>query len=108
MTLTALSPLDNRYTSRLTDLVPCLSHYALIAYRVQIEIEWLRFQSEHPELTHVRAFTDAEHQILKSWINTFDEQQAQRVVAIEKSPITMSNPSNTTSENAWRKHRSPT
>ena len=84
MPLTALSPLDNRYTSRLTDLVPCLSHFALIAYRVQIEIEWLRFQSEHPELIHVRAFTDAEHQMLKSWIDTFDEQQAQRVVAIEK------------------------
>ena len=53
MPLTALSPLDNRYTSRLTDLIPCLSHFALIAYRVQIEIEWLRFQSEHPALTHV-------------------------------------------------------
>ncbi len=83
MTLTALSPLDNRYTNRLQDLAPCLSHFALIAYRVQIEIEWLRFQSERPELTHVRAFTRAEHQILTSWIDTFDEQQAQRVVAIE-------------------------
>ena len=84
MPLTALSPLDNRYTSRLTNLVPCLSHFALIAYRVQIEIEWLRFQSKHPKLAHVRAFTDAEHQMLKSWIDTFDEQQAQRVVAIER------------------------
>ncbi|MDP6041281.1 MAG: adenylosuccinate lyase [Candidatus Latescibacteria bacterium] len=85
MNLTALSPLDNRYTNQLQDLVPYLSHYALIAHRVRIEIEWLRFQSEHPELTHVRTFTQKEQDLLQSWINTFDEQQAERVVEIEKT-----------------------
>jgi len=85
MNLTALSQLDNRYTNQLQDLVPYLSHYALIAHRVRIEIEWLRFQSEHPELTHVRTFTQKEQDLLQSWINTFDEQQAERVVEIEKT-----------------------
>lgn len=85
MSLTALSPLDNRYTHQLQDLVPYLSHYALIAHRVRIEIEWLRFQSEHPELTHVRTFTQKEQDLLLSWIDMFDDQQAKRVVEIEKT-----------------------
>ncbi len=85
MNLTALSPLDNRYASRVQALAPCLSHFALIAYRVQIEIEWLRFQSSRPELAHVRAFTDAENLMLQSWIDGFDERQAERVVAIESA-----------------------
>ena len=85
MNLTALSPLDNRYANRLQALAPCLSHFALIAYRVQIEIEWLRFQSARPELSHVRAFTAAEHRLLQSWIDDFDERRAKRVVAIESA-----------------------
>ena len=84
MTLTALSPLDNRYTNQLQDLIPHLSHYALIAHRVRIEIEWLRFQAKCPELTHVRTFTLQEKDLLQSWIDTFDNRQAERVVEIEK------------------------
>jgi len=84
MYLSAISPLDNRYTSQLTDLVPHLSHYALIFYRVKIEIEWLRFQAQHPEITHVREFTEEENQTLQSWLDTFDETQAERVTQIER------------------------
>lgn len=84
MHLTAISPLDNRYTSQLTDLVPHLSHYALIYYRVKIEIEWLRFQSQHEGITHVRAFTDDESKYLQSVLDNFDETQAKRVTEIER------------------------
>lgn len=84
MPLNAISPLDNRYTSQLTDLVPHLSHFGLIYYRVLIEIEWLRFQSKHPDITHVRAFTAEEDKTLQSWLDNFDEKQAQRVTAIER------------------------
>jgi len=84
MFLNAISPLDNRYTSQLTDLVPHLSHFGLIFYRVQIEIEWLRFQSRQPDLTHVRVFTSKEDDQLQSWLDSFDETQAQRVVEIER------------------------
>jgi adenylosuccinate lyase len=84
MNLNAISPLDNRYTSQLTDLVPHLSHFALIYYRVQIEIEWLRFQSKHPGITHVRTFTPEEDSQLQSWLDDFDEAQAKRVTDIER------------------------
>ncbi|MDA0709101.1 MAG: adenylosuccinate lyase [bacterium] len=84
MFLNAISPLDNRYTSQLTDLVPHLSHYALIYYRVKIEIDWLRFQSQHPGITHVRTFTPDEARLLQSWLDGFDEAQARRVTEIER------------------------
>lgn len=39
--LTALSPLDGRYHSKITDLGPFFSEFALIRYRVWVEIEYL-------------------------------------------------------------------
>ena len=39
-TLSALSPLDGRYASRLSALRPLLSEYALMHRRVQVEVEW--------------------------------------------------------------------
>lgn len=39
--LTALSPLDGRYQSKIADLSPYFSEFALIRYRVWVEIEYL-------------------------------------------------------------------
>ena len=85
MSLTALSPLDNRYAGQLADLADCFSQYTLIAQRVRVEIEWLLFQSERPELAHVRPFTRAECDLLQSWIAAFDDSQAQRISEIERT-----------------------
>ena len=38
--LTALSPLDGRYASRMAALRPLLSEFGLMHRRVQVEIEW--------------------------------------------------------------------
>ena len=39
--LTAISPADGRYRSKLTDLAPLVSEFGLIRYRVHVECEWL-------------------------------------------------------------------
>ena len=39
-TLTAVSPLDGRYRSRASALAPIVSEYALMRYRVRIEVAW--------------------------------------------------------------------
>ena len=38
--LTAISPIDGRYRSKVEELVPYFSEYALIKYRVRVEIEY--------------------------------------------------------------------
>ena len=38
--LTALSPLDGRYASRMAALRPLLSEFGLMHRRVQVEVEW--------------------------------------------------------------------
>ena len=38
-----ISPLDNRYASKITDVINCFSEYALIKNRFLIEIDWIIF-----------------------------------------------------------------
>ncbi len=85
MSLKALSPLDGRYLSQVDDLADYLSEYALARYRVQVEVEWLILMAERSEIAHVRPFTEAEQQLLRSWIAEFDEQQARRILQIEQT-----------------------
>jgi adenylosuccinate lyase len=40
--LTALSPLDGRYAGQGHDLRPYFSNYALMKYRVFVEISWFK------------------------------------------------------------------
>lgn len=41
--LTALSPLDGRYWGKVKDLAPFMSEYALIYYRVLVEVMFSNF-----------------------------------------------------------------
>ena len=55
-TLLALSPLDGRYGGQTADLRQYYSEYALIRYRVRVEIEWLVFVLQRLGLTTLGAF----------------------------------------------------
>lgn len=83
MSLTAISPLDGRYAAQMHVLAEYFSEWALIRYRVMVEIEWLIAMSERPEISHVRALTAAETGMLRAWVSAFDVQAAQRVKEIE-------------------------
>ncbi len=59
------------------------SEYALIRYRVQVEVEWLRLMAEHAQIPVVRPLTDDENTRLSALVTDFDEAEASRVKAIE-------------------------
>jgi adenylosuccinate lyase len=61
--LTAISPLDGRYRSKVQDLAPFVSEYALIKFRTEIEINYLLALSDAGV---ARKFTDDEKQKLQS------------------------------------------
>ena len=81
--LHALSPLDGRYAEKTAALRPFLSEWALMKYRLMVEIRWLLALSEAADLTHVRQFSAAEKRLLASLDADFDDCAARRIKDIE-------------------------
>ena len=85
MTIRAITPLDGRYAAQLGGLADCLSEWALIKRRVQVEVEWLLEMALRDEIADMRALTGAEQAQLRSLIDDFDDDAATRVKQIERS-----------------------
>jgi adenylosuccinate lyase len=81
--LTALSPLDGRYGGKTAVLRDFFSEYALIRYRVIVEIEWLKALAAAPAIAEVPAFSAEAITILDSIADDFSVADAERVKAIE-------------------------
>ena len=81
--LTALSPLDGRYGSKTAVLRDFFSEYALIKYRVIVEIEWLKALANEPAIAEVPAFSAAAITLLDGISDHFSVADAERVKAIE-------------------------
>lgn len=85
MTLTAISPIDGRYASKVDALRPIFSEYGLIRFRVEVEVRWLQALAAEAKISEVPAFSDAANQLLNSIISDFSEADAQAVKDIEKT-----------------------
>lgn len=81
--LTALSPLDGRYSAKVADLRPYFSEFALIRYRVQLEIEWLKTLSNATGIAEVPPFSPATIAQLDALATNFSEADAESVKFIE-------------------------
>ncbi len=85
MSLKSISAIDGRYAAATAPLSEFLSEYALIKYRVLVEVRWLLALSESPAIPEVRTFTSDETAFLHSIADSFGEPDAERVKAIEKT-----------------------
>ena len=81
--LTALSPLDGRYGGKTAILRDFFSEYALIKYRVIVEIEWLKALAAEPAVAEVPAFSAEAIALLDGLADRFSVADAERVKAIE-------------------------
>ncbi len=81
--LTAVSPIDGRYRSKTKDLASYFSEYALIKYRVRVEIEYFITLCELP-LPQLKSFDHSLFERLRNIYRNFSEADAQRVKDIEK------------------------
>lgn len=81
--LTAISPIDGRYRGKTEPLANYFSEYALIRYRVRVEIEYFITLCELP-LPQLASFDHALFERLRDIYRQFDENEAQRVKDIEK------------------------
>ncbi|HXD06746.1 MAG TPA: adenylosuccinate lyase [Burkholderiaceae bacterium] len=82
--LTALSPLDGRYASKVDALRPLLSEFGLMHARVKVEIEWFIALSDLG-LAEFPALSQADRGWLRELVASFDEPAAQAIKDIEKT-----------------------
>ncbi|MBR3477905.1 MAG: adenylosuccinate lyase [Bacteroidaceae bacterium] len=78
--LTAVSPIDGRYRGKTDCLAPYFSEYALIKYRVRVEIEYFIALTSFLKIFDVQKVATN----LRAIYENFSEADAQRVKDIEK------------------------
>ena len=82
--LTAISPIDGRYRSKTEPLARYFSEFALIKYRVRVEIEYFITLVELP-LPQLATFPHDKLDTLRDIYRLFDEEAATRVKTIEQT-----------------------
>ncbi|MEO6977570.1 MAG: adenylosuccinate lyase, partial [Mucilaginibacter sp.] len=81
--LSAISPIDGRYRNTTAELAAYFSEYALIKYRVFVEIEYFIALCEHP-LPQLQKFDKNVAKKLRDIVKNFSEADAASIKEIEK------------------------
>jgi adenylosuccinate lyase len=82
--LTAISPIDGRYASKTKDLQSFFSEFALIKYRVFVEVQYFIALVNQP-LPQLVDFPKEKLDALVRLSNSFDLEGAERIKAIERT-----------------------
>ncbi|MCO6358211.1 adenylosuccinate lyase [Roseivirga pacifica] len=83
-TLSAISPVDGRYRRVTKDLGAYFSEYALIKYRVEVEVEYFIALCEIP-LEQLKGVSEDKFPSLRAIYENFSEADAQSIKEIEKT-----------------------
>ncbi len=81
--LLAVSPIDGRYQRRTRTLQAYFSEFALIRYRVRVEIEWYLSLASNPEVDALGPISAATARKLRALYTSFSLADARRVKALE-------------------------
>ena len=82
--LTAISPVDGRYRSKVSELAPYFSEFGLIKYRVLVEVEYFIFLAEQK----VGAMKNVDASVfpkLRAIVEHFSEEDAEEIKTIERT-----------------------
>jgi len=82
--LTAISPIDGRYRDKVEKLAEYFSEYALIKYRVMVEIEYFLALTDL-DISVLKDFPKKKSQELRNIYVKFTEKDAQKIKDIEKT-----------------------
>lgn len=83
--LTALSPVDGRYGSKVDALRPIFSEYGLIRARVIVEVRWLQKLAAHEGIPEVPAFSKEANAFLDKLVAEFSESDAEWIKTTERT-----------------------
>lgn len=87
MTLTALnaiSPIDGRYMNKTRALSPYFSEFALIFYRLTVEIRWLESLAANTAIAEVPPLDQKAKDFLNEILAQFNEEEAIKIKEFEK------------------------
>ena len=82
-TLTAISPIDGRYASKVDALRPIASEFGLMRARVEVELAWIKSLASHPQIDEVAPFSAQAIAEIDAIVTHFSEDDGQRVKKIE-------------------------
>ena len=83
--ITAISPIDGRYASKVSELTECFSEYALVRNRVRVEVLWLMALCAETGISECRELTTEEKTLLIGIVEDFTPQEAEKVKEIERT-----------------------
>ncbi len=81
--ITAISPIDGRYASKVTELEECFSEYALLKNRVKVEVMWLITLCAEAGIPECRNLTADEEAKLRQIVADFTPEEAEKIKKIE-------------------------
>jgi adenylosuccinate lyase len=84
-TLRAISPADGRYADKVNGLCDIFSEYGLIRYRVLVEVRWLQFLADEPEIAELGPLSSAMKDVLNNIVDEFSPDDAERIKSIKTS-----------------------
>lgn len=80
--LTAISPIDGRYSNKTKELTDFFSEFSLIKYRIHVEVQYFIALCEIP-LPPLKDVPKEQLEAMLSIVDRFNIQQAERIKAIE-------------------------
>jgi adenylosuccinate lyase len=83
--LTALSPVDGRYASKVDALRPYFSEFGLIHARVEVEVRWLQCLAAHPGVPEVPEFSHEAMAFLDKLVADFSLSDAESIKTTERT-----------------------
>ncbi|MBO7165909.1 MAG: adenylosuccinate lyase [Kiritimatiellae bacterium] len=84
-TLLAISPLDGRYSSKVSEFGEVFSEYGLVKRRIAVECAWLAALCSNAEIPEAASLTEEESKILGDIAEKFSVEDASRVKEIERT-----------------------
>ena len=83
--ITAISPIDGRYASKVAELTDAFSEHALIRNRVWVEVLWLKALCTEAGIAECRALSVEETAQLDAIVSEFSVEEAEKVKTIERT-----------------------
>ncbi|MEE2821247.1 MAG: adenylosuccinate lyase [Pseudomonadota bacterium] len=82
-TLTAISPIDGRYASKVDALRPIASEFGLMRARIEVELAWIKSLAINPQINEVPPLSEQAIAHIDAIVDDFSETDGENIKAIE-------------------------
>ena len=82
-TLTAISPIDGRYASKVDALRSIASEYGLMRARIEVELAWIKSLASHPQIDEVAPLSGQAVAQIDAIVAEFGNSDSERIKEIE-------------------------